>query len=82
MSDHGNDLHSEFPNASAALNGLKLSSAHFRKLASHYHELNKQIGQIETQAEPASDRRHEDLKKQRLQALDGISRAIAEFAPS
>lgn len=80
MSEAGHDLHSIFPDATAALHNLKVGSAHFRALSDQYHELTREIARIEEGVEAASDTRLEDMKKQRLSLLDQISGMIAAEA--
>ena len=77
MSEHGQDLHSLFPQATDRLHDLKLNDAHFRTLADRYHALLGEITPIEDGTAPASDERLEDLKKQRLALLDQIGTLIA-----
>lgn len=77
MSDQGHDLASLFPEDGALLHQLKIDNAHFRRLAEEHHALTKEIEQIETGIAPASDERTEELKKERLAALDGIAALLA-----
>jgi len=72
------DLGTEFPDDGAVIHDLKQGDAHFRALATRYHETNREIHRIETSGEPASDERLEDLKKQRLAMLDDAAAAIAQ----
>lgn len=78
MSDQGHDLADLFPEDAEVLHRLKLESAHFRRLADEHHALTKQIEQIEEDIAPGSDERLEELKKERLAALDAIAALIAE----
>jgi uncharacterized protein YdcH (DUF465 family) len=81
MSAHTpNELADVFPDDTEALHRLKLTDAHFVRLAEQHHEVNREIHRIETEVEAASDDRLEALKKGRLQLLDGIA-AILEAAP-
>lgn len=73
MSHVPHELHEEFPEAAEALHRLKLEDAHFARLAEAYHALNREIHRIESDVEPASDARAEDLKKQRLKLKDEIA---------
>lgn len=77
MSHVPNDLHDEFPKDAAILHELKQSSAHYQRLAETYHEVNRAIHRAETDVEPASDQRLEELKKQRLAMLDDVAALIA-----
>ncbi|MBA5776369.1 YdcH family protein [Stappia sp. F7233] len=77
MSHVPHELHEEFPEAQAVLHELKLSNAHFSRLADEYHQVNRQIHRIETEVEPASDEALETFKKQRLHLKDQIAAIIA-----
>jgi uncharacterized protein YdcH (DUF465 family) len=77
MSETGHDLHAEFPADRDVLHSLKLDSEVYRALADHYHALTQDIARIESGLAPASDDRLEELKKQRLQALDEVAALIA-----
>lgn len=77
MSHVPHELHEEFPDAGEALHQLKISNAHFAKLADEYHEVNRQIHRIEAEIEPASDEVTEDLKKKRLNLKDQIAAMLA-----
>ncbi len=70
-------LHDIFPDANEALHALKLNDAHFRALAERFDVVSKEIYRIETDIEPASDVRLEELKKERLTQLDEIAAMIA-----
>jgi len=76
MSDHGHDLHAEFPEAREALVALKASNEHFRTLSERHHALAQDIFRIEAGLQAASDSRLEELKKQRLAILDEVAAMI------
>lgn len=73
MTHVSHELHDEFPADAEILHKLKVSDAHFAKLADHYHDLNREIHRIEAGIEAASDERAEELKKERLSILDQVS---------
>lgn len=77
MTHVSHELHDEFPADAEILHKLKVSDAHFAKLAEHYHDLNREIHRIEAGIEAASDVRAEELKKERLSLLDEVSAMIA-----
>lgn len=82
MSAHTpNELADTFPEDAAALHRLKLTDAHFARLAERHHEVNRTIHRIECGAEAASDERLEELKRERLRLLDDIA-AMLEQAPA
>lgn len=79
MSAHTpHELHDEFPHDAEALHRLKLSNAHFAKLAERHHQVNREIHRIATEIEAASDERLEGLKRERLHLLDEIAVMIEQ----
>lgn len=82
MSAHTpNELHDIFPQAAEALHHLKLTNAHFARLAEQHHAVNREIHRIESEIEAASDERMEALKKERLHLLDEIA-AMLDAEPA
>jgi len=73
MSHTPHEIAAEFPEKAAKIHALKLSNAHFARLAEEYHEVNRQIHRMETNVEPVSDDTLETLKKQRLHLKDQIA---------
>lgn len=73
MSHVPHELHDEFPEATEKMHELKMSNAHFARLADHYHEINRSIHRAETDVEPTSDDVLEVLKKKRLALKDEIA---------
>ena len=73
MSHTPHEIAAEFPEKAAKIHALKLSNAHFARLAEEYHEVNRQIHRMETNVEPVSDDTLEALKKQRLHLKDQIA---------
>ncbi len=57
---------------------LKQEDAHYARLADEYHEVNREVHRIESEAEAASDERAEQLKKKRLALLDEISAIVTK----
>jgi uncharacterized protein YdcH (DUF465 family) len=84
MSAHTpNELADVFPESVEALHHLKLTNAHFARLAERHHAVNREIHRIESEIEAASDERAEALKKERLHLLDEIAAMLdAEHAGS
>ncbi|OYX66837.1 MAG: hypothetical protein B7Y88_03110 [Sphingomonadales bacterium 32-64-17] len=78
MSHTPHQLAAEFPEDSGLLHQLKLTDAHFARLADNHHELNREIHRIESEVEAASDERFEALKKQRLGLLDELAAIVAK----
>lgn len=77
MSHVPHELHEEFPDKTDQLHQLKVSNAHFAKLADEYHSVNREIHRIESEVAPASDEALENLKKQRLHLKDEIAALLA-----
>lgn len=78
MSHVAHELHAEFPQHAELLHQLKMTDAHFKRIAEQYHELNREIHRIEAEVEAASDARLEDLKKQRLAMLDEVAEMLSK----
>lgn len=77
MSHTPHELAAEFPDKVEKLHQLKLTDAHFARLADAYHEVNREVHRIETDVTPASDEALEALKKQRLHLIDQIAAQLA-----
>ena len=79
MSAHTpHELHDEFPHDAEALHRLKLSDAHFAKLAERHHAVNRELHRIAAEIEAASDERIEALKRERLHLLDEIAAMLEQ----
>ena len=73
MSHVPHELAEEFPDKIDALHELKMDDAHFVRLSSEYHELNRQIHRVETGVEPTSQHFETELRKKRLLLKDEIA---------
>jgi len=69
--DH-HDLHHEFPEYSAAIHSLKISSTHFARLFEEYHALTARIEALEDNDAPIADTALEEMKKQRVKLKDEL----------
>ena len=76
MSHTPHELSAEFPEKVTKLHELKLSNAHFAKIADAYHEVNREIHRIESGVSPASDEALEELKKKRLHLKDEVAQML------
>ncbi len=76
MSHTPHEIAAEFPDMAERIHQLKISNAHFARIAETYHDLNRQIHRMETNIEPASDIVIENLKKSRLKLKDEISELL------
>lgn len=77
MSHTPHELNEEFPDKIEAMHALKISNAHFAKIADEYHEVNREIHRIEAEVEAASDFRMDELRKKRLVLKDEIAGMLA-----
>ena len=82
MSHVPHDLHDTFPADAELLHQLKLDNAHFQRIASRYHDVNREIHRIESDIAPASDDHLETLKKDRLAMLDEVAEILAKAKAS
>lgn len=79
MSQHTpNELTQIFKRDRDLLTRLKQADAHYVRLADEYHEVNREVHRIESEAEAASDERTETLKKKRLALLDEITAIVTK----
>ncbi|OZA94245.1 YdcH family protein [Altererythrobacter sp. H2] len=78
MSHTPHELADEFPQDRDLIHRLKQDDAHFARLAEAYHTVNRAIHRIESEVEPASDERAEELKKERLALADDLSAMLAK----
>ena len=72
MSHTPHELTEEFPDLVETIHALKVSDAHFAKLAEEYHEVNREIHRIETDVEPASDAHQTEMRRKRMALKDEI----------
>ena len=62
----------DFPEHKETIQVLKLNNAHCKHLLEQYQTVDEEIVRIETELEPASDARTEQLKRRRLQLKDEL----------
>lgn len=68
----------DMPEHKDTIHALKLANAHFRHLIDQYHTVDEEIVRIETEVEPASDERTEQLKRRRLGLKDELMSLIVK----
>jgi uncharacterized protein len=78
MSHVPHELAEEFPDQTDRIHDLKMSNAHFARLADEYHEVNRAIHRAETRVEPVSDEAEQDLRRKRLHLKDEIAAMLAK----
>lgn len=76
MTNTPHELHDEFPEAAEKIHALKVSNAHFARLAEQYHDLNRRVHRAETGIEPVDQFAEVELRKRRAQIKDEIYRMI------
>lgn len=76
MSHVPHELAETFPELKDKIHDLKVTNAHFARLADDYHQLNREIHRVEANGVNIDDIAFEDLKKRRLALLDEISRLL------
>ena len=72
MSHTPHELAEEFPEFVEKMSALKVSDAHFAKLAEAYHELNRAVHRAETNVEPLEQLAEAELRKKRSALKDEI----------
>ncbi len=77
MSHVAHELTDEFPAKAEIIHKLKMSDAHFARIADRYHELNRTLHRMESNVEPTDDFTLESLKKERLKLKDEIATYLA-----
>lgn len=72
MSHVPHELAEEFPEHKDRIHDLKMTNAHFARLADEYHQLNREIHRIEAAGINTSDEEFENLKLVRVRLKDEI----------
>ena len=78
MTHTPHELAADFPEYADKIHELKMKDHHFARLADEYHEVNREVHRIESNVEPASDERAEDLRKKRMHLKDEIAAMLAK----
>ncbi|TCO71393.1 YdcH family protein [Chromatocurvus halotolerans] len=76
MSVEHHDLAHEFPELKDRIHDLKMNDAHFRKLFEAYHELTREIENMENEVSPASTQAEEEAKMRRVHLKDELYRML------
>jgi uncharacterized protein YdcH (DUF465 family) len=76
MSHTPHELHEEFPELADRIHELKLSDAHFAKLAEEYHEINRAVHRAETNVEPVEELTETEMRKKRAHLKDELYRML------
>lgn len=78
MTHTPHELAEDFPEYVEKIHDLKLSNAHFSRLADEYHVLNRSIHRAETGTEPVSEFAETQMRKNRMALKDEIAAILAE----
>lgn len=78
MSHTPHELHEEFPALADRIHALKVSDAHFARLADEYHAVNREVHRAETGVAPGDSLAESALRKKRSHLKDEIARILAK----
>ncbi|MGL4279977.1 MAG: YdcH family protein [Albidovulum sp.] len=78
MSHTPHELHEEFPALAERIHALKVSDAHFARLADEYHAVNREVHRAETGVTPVDSLAESALRKKRSHLKDEIARILAK----
>ena len=78
MTHTPHELAEDFPEHVEKIHQLKMTDAHFAKLADEYHAVNREVHRIETEVEAAGQEREEELRKTRMRLKDEIAAILAK----
>ena len=72
MSHTPHELADDFPGEKDRISDLKRTSPHFAKLATRYHEINRDLHRMEVRVEPVSDVTELALRRERMMLKDQL----------
>ena len=76
MSVEHHDLVHELPELKDRIHDLKVSDPHFRRLFDAYHELTREIENMENEVTPVATRTEEEAKLRRVRLKDELYRLL------
>ncbi|MEZ5572906.1 MAG: DUF465 domain-containing protein [Halioglobus sp.] len=76
MSVEHHDLIHEFPELKDRIHELKVSDTHFRRLFDEYHELTREIENMENEVTPVASHTEDSAKVRRLHLKDELYRLL------
>lgn len=76
MSVEHHDLVHEFPTMRDKIHEMKMNNAHFRKLFDQYHQLTREIENMENEVTPVASVTEEEAKLKRLHLKDELYRML------
>lgn len=77
MAHAPHELSEEFPDKLDRIHDLKVSDAHFRRLAREYEAVNLAVHRAEANLDPTDELHETELRKNRLALKDQIARMLA-----
>ncbi|MBP6724246.1 MAG: DUF465 domain-containing protein [Halioglobus sp.] len=80
MSVEHHDLIHEFPELKERIHELKLNDAHFRRLFEAYHELTREVENMQNEVTPVATHTEEEAKLRRLRLKDELYRMLKSKA--
>lgn len=78
MSHVPHELAEDFPEDAERIAARKQTDAHFARLVEEYYAVNRAVHRAETRLAPVSDEHEGELRRQRMQLKDEISRILRE----
>jgi len=80
MSVEHHDLLHELPELKDRIHALKVNDPHFRRLFDAYHELTREIENMENEVTPVATRTEEEAKVRRVRLKDELYRMLTAAA--
>ena len=80
MSVEHHDLIHELPELKEQIHVLKMKDPHFRRLFDAYHELTREIENMENEVTPVTTRTEEEAKVRRVRLKDELYRMLTATA--
>lgn len=80
MSVEHHDLIHEFPELKERIHELKLSDVHFRRQFDAYHELTREVENMQNEVTPVATHTEEEAKLRRLRLKDELYRMLKSKA--
>jgi uncharacterized protein YdcH (DUF465 family) len=80
MSVEHHDLIHELPEFKDRIHELKLGDPHFKRLFDAYHELTREVENMQNEVTPVATRTEEEAKLRRLRLKDELYRMLTSKA--
>lgn len=80
MSVEHHDLVHELPELKDRIHVLKMNDSHFRRLFDAYHELTREIENMENEVTPVATHTEEEAKVRRVRLKDELYRMLTATA--